>query len=330
EPLYGIWPLILLALVLALGWFFGRPLFRAAEQGFWSLNSLAVQPGYALCREGLRHLTERMMPRAGAKWRARVRSATAAAAGISLSGVALGVVSLPCPASRWIGEVADPAAPHRLLAPALANSVVLLAAYLALTAFVWGIADATMDQPHDLQAWDPPSPLDGTTWRVAHLSDLHVVGERYGFRIESGRSGPCGNERIWRVFARLDAIHAERPIDLILITGDLTDSGRSAEWVEFLAALARFPRLAAKTLILPGNHDVNVVDRTNPARLDLPTSPGKCLRQMRALSAIAAVQGDRIRVVDSKTGQLGHTLSDALAPYRDAITAFADAGTFRL
>jgi hypothetical protein len=329
EPLYEIWPLLLLALVAALGWIFGRPLFRAAEQGFWSLNSLAVQPGYALCREGLRHLTEQMMPRAGAKWRERVHSATAAAAGIILSGVALWIVWLAWPASRWIGVVADLAAPHRLLAPALANTVVLLAAYLAITALVWGIADATMDQPRDLVAWDLP-PLGGPTWRVAHLSDLHVVGERYGFRIESGRAGPCGNERVGHVFARLDAIDAERSLDLILITGDLTDSGRSAEWAEFLRALARFPRLAAKTLIVPGNHDVNVVDRTNPARLDLPTSPGKCLRQMRTLSAIAAVQGDRIRVVDSKTGQLGHTLSNALVPYRDAITAFANAGTFRL
>jgi hypothetical protein len=329
APLGEIWPLLLLVLLAAVGWIGGRSLFRAAEQGFWSLNSLAVQPGYALCREGLRHLTERMMMRAGARWRARMRSATAAGAGVLLSGVALWVVTLAWPASRWIAGVADLASPHRLLGPALANTVVLLAAYLAVTALVWGIADATMDQPRDLLALDPP-PLGGQTWRVAHLSDLHVVGERYGFRIESGRSGPSGNERVGRIFSQLDAIHAERPLDFILITGDLTDSGRSAEWAEFLATLISFPRLAARTLVLPGNHDVNVVDRTNPARLDLPTSPGKRLRQMRTLSAIAAVQGDRIRVIDSATGQLGHTLSIALAPYREAITAFANAGTLRL
>jgi len=329
APLYEIWPLLLLLLVAVLGWFGGRPLFRVAEQGFWSLNSLVVQPGYALCREGLLHLAERLMRGASAEWRVRLRAATAAAAGTILCGVALWVVTLAWPASRWIGEVADLASPHRLLGPALANTVVLLAAYLAATALMWGIADATMDQPRDLLAYDLP-PHGGPTWRVAHLSDLHVVGERYGFRIESGRSGPCGNERLGRVFARLEAIDAERSLELLLITGDLTDSGRSTEWAEFLATLARYPQLAARTLVLPGNHDVNVVDRTNPARLDLPTSPGKRLRQMRALSAIAAVQGDRVRVVDPVTGQLGHTLSSALAPYRQAIAAFADAGTFRL
>ena len=107
---------------------------------------------------------------------------------------ALWVATLAWPASRWIGEVADLASPLRLVVPALANAVVLVSAYLAAAALVWGIADATMDQPRDLAAFDLPPP-GGRSWRVAHLSDLHVVGERYGFRIESGRSGPRGNEQ---------------------------------------------------------------------------------------------------------------------------------------
>ena len=265
----------------------------------------------------------------GADGSARLRAATAAGAGIILCVIALGIATLAWPASRWIGEVADLATPHRLLVPALANAVVVVSAYLAAISLVWGIADATMDQPRDLPFFDR-APTGGHMWRVAHLSDLHVVGERYGFRIESGRSGPRGNDRLARILARLEAIHAEQPLDIILITGDVTDAGRSAEWAEFLAALAQYPKLAQRTLLLPGNHDVNVVDRANPARLDLPTSPGKRLRQMRALSAIAAVQGERVRIVDPLTGQLGKSLSDWLAPNRTTITAFSDVGTLRL
>src|SRR5262249_57745576 len=164
---------------------------------------------------------------------------------------------------------------------ALANAVVLVSAYLAAAACIWGIADASMDQPSDLVAFDSPSAC-GRTWRIAHLSDLHVVGERYGFRIECGRSGPRGNDRLLRVLERLDAIHAQRALDLVLITGDVTDSGRSAEWAEFFSALSVHPEIARRTLLLPGNHDINVVDRANPARFDLPTSPAKRLRQMRA------------------------------------------------
>ena len=78
APLSGTWPLLVLILVLALGWIGGRRLFRAVEQGFWSLNSLAVQPGYALCREALRHLAENLlMPQAGAEQRARLRATAA-------------------------------------------------------------------------------------------------------------------------------------------------------------------------------------------------------------------------------------------------------------
>jgi hypothetical protein len=52
EPLYGTWPLLVLALVVALGWIFGRPLFRAAEQGFWSLNSLGSSTGLRALSRG--------------------------------------------------------------------------------------------------------------------------------------------------------------------------------------------------------------------------------------------------------------------------------------
>ena len=51
---------LVLVVVIALGWIGWRPLLRIAEVNFWSLNSLAVQPGYAFCREALRHLAEWM------------------------------------------------------------------------------------------------------------------------------------------------------------------------------------------------------------------------------------------------------------------------------
>jgi hypothetical protein len=326
----GLWPLLLFVLLATLGAIGGRPLFRAAERGFWSLNALALQPGYALCREALRHLAGRFVtPRLGAGGRMHLGAATAAGAGLILCVTALGVAALAWPATRWIGGISDLAAPLQLVVPALANAVVLLCGYLAAASLTWGLADALMDQPRDLGAFDRP-PRAGRSWRVAHLSDLHAVGERYGFRIESGRSGPRGNGRLARVLACLKAVHAERPIDIVLITGDATDAGRSTEWAELLEALAGHPELARRTLLLPGNHDLSIVDRSNPARLDLPLSPGLRLRQMRTLSAIAALQGERVHLVDQPTGRLGPTLASALVPHRSAIAAFADTGTLRL
>ena len=36
----GLLPLALILIVIALGWFGGRQVFRAAEQAFWALNSI--------------------------------------------------------------------------------------------------------------------------------------------------------------------------------------------------------------------------------------------------------------------------------------------------
>jgi hypothetical protein len=325
DPYAGLWPVVLLAILLAVGWFGGRSLFRLVERSFWALNSLIVEPCYAVAREGLRQVVDQVLPdRTTRKRRSRLRAATAAAAGILICALAILVLMLAWPSSRWIGNISDLTAPLHLAPVALANGVVLVAVYLGVAALAWAIADATMPQPRDFHGFHAAAA--GRRWRVAHLSDLHVVGERYGFRIESGRSGPRGNERVKHVLRELNALHAENPLDAILITGDMTDAGRSAEWAEFLDAVALYPSLAERILIVPGNHDLNVVDRANPARLDLPTSPSKRLRQLRALSAMDALQGRRVRVVDQVAARVGTTLSDVLEPHRAQIVEFANAG----
>ena len=275
---YEILPVLLLPLLMAIGWFGGRPLLRLAESSFWSLNALAVQPAYIVFREGIRHLAEQLLAsRISEARRGSFRAGAAAASGLLICGLGFGVMILVWPTTRWIGSLADITPLHRLAPVVLANSVVIIAGYFAVAALIWGIADATMAQPRDLRDFAART-TGGRIWRVAHLSDIHTVGERYGFRIESGRSGPRGNERLRQALARLDEIHAAHPLDVILITGDLTDAGRSAEWAEFFAALAAYPRLVELVIALPGNHDVNVVDRASPTRMDLPTSPMKRLR----------------------------------------------------
>ena len=328
--LAGFWSAILLVIVVVAGWFGGRPLFRLAENSFWSLNSLAVQPAYAVGRETLRHLGERLLPAsASGTVRSRLRAAAALLSGLAISGIALMILMAVWPHAQLFDGMATVEFSGRMAVVALANSVVLVAAYLAVAALVWAIADATMDQPRDIEGFDA-HPDAGRTWRIAHLSDVHVVGERYGFRIESGRSGPRGNERLARLLAELETLHASDPLDAILITGDMTDAGRSSEWAEFLDAVMRHPALAGRTLMIPGNHDLNIVDRANPARLDLPLSPSKRLRKLRVLAAMAALQGDRVRVVDRSRRRLGETLARALAPHRDAMAAFADIGRPRM
>jgi hypothetical protein len=54
-----------------------------------------------------------------------------------------------------------------------------------LIAGAWVASGAAMAAP---EAATADTPSEGhRIWRIGHLSDVHVVGERYGFRIESGR-----------------------------------------------------------------------------------------------------------------------------------------------
>ncbi len=247
----GLWSLLVIGGVIAIGWFGWRTLFRLAESGFWSLNSVVVQPGYAATREILRQLAEKLFPSSALKDQfAKLRAGSAVAAGILICAVSFLVVYLVWPSTQFFGSLAEIGSWRELIVVALANSIVVIASYLAIAALFWGAANSLMAQPRDLLAFDTP-PEQGRLWRVVHLSDIHVVGERYGFRIESGRVGPRGNERLKRLLDRLEAIHATAPLDVVLITGDMTDAGSSAEWAEFLDAMREHPALAARTLNSP-------------------------------------------------------------------------------
>lgn len=322
----GLLPVAVLAGLLGLAALGLRPAFRLAERSFWSLNALTVQPSFVLCREAMRHFLARRLSLYLRRDGARVGRFTALAAAGLMSAVSAAAAWLAWPHSRWIGSWRELADPLALLGAAFANSVVLFGVYVAVAALVWGWADAAMGQPTTLSRRDPEPENGDRPLRVAHLSDLHTVGERFGFRIECGRKGPQGNGRLADVLEAVARADAADPLDLILVTGDMTDAGRSAEWAEFLEALDRHPALRSRMLFLPGNHDVNVVDRANPARLDLPFSPGKRLRQLRALGLLAGLQGHRVRVgAPPKTGE-APTLSAWLKPHEAAIRTFLRTG----
>ncbi len=74
---------------------------------------------------------------------------------------------------------------------------------------------------------------------VAHVSDLHF-----------GRHDPAIAE------ALLASLAEHRP-DLVIVSGDLTQRARSAEFAE---ARKFLDRIAARTLVIPGNHDVPLYD----------------------------------------------------------------------
>ena len=220
---------------------------------------------------------------------------------------------------------ADLAVPHHLIVPTLANSTVFVTAYLAAGALIWAVADASMASPAISM------PLRHARPRSAPMARRAFVGRpcrRRALRL-SHRERAIGAARQRTAEAGPKRARRPRtpgPARYVLITGDMTDAGSSAEWAEFLDAMAAHPRLAERVLILPGNHDLNIVDRANPARMDLPTSPTR-LRQLRALSAMRELQGNRVRVVNYSRRRCRKTVREHIEPHLKQMAGFADRAT---
>lgn len=316
--------LAFLAIAGAVAWRWGGRLFRAVERSFWSLNAALVQPLYMGLREAVALLTERIAPARGF---ARARQVAGLAAGLLLALAAAVIAWAAGPLPTVIVEDTSPAGLLRAAQDSLRNGIWAVAVYLMFGAPAWSIAEAIGGTPQDL---DAPAPGDAA-WRIAHLSDIHVVGDPHGFRLECGRDGPRGNDRLMRVLAALEREDAAQRLDWVLVTGDITDAGRNAEYIAFEEAAAAHPGLRERMLVIPGNHDVNIVDRANPARLELPVAPGGALRRLRMLAAMARLQGGRVHVVDRQAGRIGMTLDAWLAEggRGEALARFMDRGGLR-
>jgi hypothetical protein len=96
---------------------------------------------------------------------------------------------------------------------------------------------------------DPPE----SGLRVIHLSDLHVTeGDRIRM-VE--HASPGGNVALRGLLRRPELGTA----DVVLFTGDITDRGTAGSWGELLKFI-RETGVAERAVLVPGNHDLALVD----------------------------------------------------------------------
>ena len=321
-----------LAVLIALAIWFGKPVISRAVDSFWQLHYALVFPLFVALRELISAGAERLpMKAVTADALFRRRRIGTVLATILLAGGAVAVA-----ASVTFSDVSRYISTRGMDVPAVAivgarNAVFILAVSTVAASLFWFWREITGDLPVADWASHPEPSAASPAVRVAHLSDLHVVGERYGCRMETGTNGLRGNGRIRRALRTLEAIHASTPLDHVLITGDITDAGTRAEWVEFFDLLRRSPALRSRVLFVPGNHDVNIVDRSNPGRMDIPWGSGHALRKLRIVLALDAIQGRSVHVLDRKSGGVGPTLHDYLRrrDRLERLRALADHGSWR-
>jgi 3',5'-cyclic AMP phosphodiesterase CpdA len=328
---YPIFALVSLAVLVGAALWIGRPLLALAVDHFWHLHYTLVVPILVALRELLRAGAERFPGRVitSDQVNRRRRLGTVLAA-LLLAG---GGLALAMTVEVSIGLQLVDVEHVRLFTAAraaLGNAAVILGLSTVVESLYWLWRELTISGP--ALDWVPSAAkTESPVARVAHLSDLHLVGERYGYRMEAGTHGPRGNRCIRNALRKLAAINASTPLDRVVLTGDITDAGTRPEWAEFIDLLRSYPELRARLSFVPGNHDMNIVDRTNPGSLDLPWSTSQSLRKLRVVLALDAVQGDRTHVVDHASGALGPSLKDYLREggRAELLRALAQRGALR-
>lgn len=322
---------VFLALLIGFAISMGRPLVSFALDIYFHLHYTLVFPLFVTVREIFRTVAERLPGMSNTQehlFRRRRIGTILAALLIGGAGLAL-ALSVEYSTGLQLVDV-ERVRPWAVARAALGNAAVVLGLSTAAASMFWLWRELTLSDP--VLDWSPhPSAPTESLIRVAHLSDLHLVGEPYGFRMETGTHGPQGNRCVSDALETLTAIHRSNPIDRILVTGDITDAGTRAEWTAFIDLMTNFPELRARMSFVPGNHDTSIVDRTNTGRPDLPWSMSQALRKLRFIFAVDEIQGERAYLVDRESGTLGLSLSEYLREGErpNLLRELAERGTFR-
>ena len=322
---------VVFGVLLGLAFWIGRPLLSAAIEKFWHLHYSFVFPLFVAVREILRSVAE-WFPGQRDAWEQieRRRRLGNILGSLLIGGGGLALAASFGLSTRLQFADAEGISTWPLLKATLSNAAVILGLSACAESVYWVWRELRFRGR--VRDWAPDAlDLAVPTVRVAHLSDPHFVGERYGYRMQSGTNGPQGNNCIYSAMRRLAQIHNANPVDRILITGDITDAGTRAEWAEFADTMEQFPELKSRLSFVPGNHDMNVVDRNNPGRYELTWSAGQPLRQFRTVLTLDMFQGGRAHVVDRTTGALGPSLSEYLrsGDRLDRLRALAERAAIR-
>jgi hypothetical protein len=328
SPVRG---LALTAILISFALWLGRPLLQLVLDNVQQLHYILIFPIFVAVREFLRKIAEQLYGESiTPKQLNRGRRISSVLAALIFAGAGFALLFI---AWSWFGpQVLDITRIHPkvLVNAALVNAAIVFGFFTTVSSLFWLKQEITLSSP--VLDWTPQAVgADSPAIRIAHLSDLHVVGERYGYRMEAGTLGPRGNECIARALRQLKTLQAQAPMDRILVTGDMTDAGTRAEWAEFIDLFRDHPELCNRLSFVPGNHDLNVVDRTNPGRMDLPWSASQSLRKLRTLVALDMVQGDRSYIVDHTSGKRGPSLHEYLREGNRAerLRSLAEHGSLR-
>jgi 3',5'-cyclic AMP phosphodiesterase CpdA len=146
------------------------------------------------------------------------------------------------------------------------------------------LALAREGRPEELKTWESDEAVEPPFIRIAHWSDLHLTAG--GGTLEGGTGG---NEFLRQLVEKFAA--QLRTVDAIVVTGDITDAGLAAEWAQFLEIVP--DEIRGKIVLVPGNHDINIVSPVRKGAVESIKKYGFRLRLVRFLAVLDLIQGER-------------------------------------
>lgn len=169
---------------------------------------------------------------------------------------------------------------------------------------------AIYSKPQFLDNELPSSPASVPNVRILHATDFHITGNDMEPLTEGGATFQLQTlQEIMAAFGN-DASDC----DAVLVTGDITDTGSTAAWLRFLDECPA--HVAGKMILVPGNHDLNLQDRTLASKAEQHDWADRRERQVRMMAAMALVMKERAFVLDSASDRL-FTLSRYLERHQE-------------
>jgi Calcineurin-like phosphoesterase len=153
---------------------------------------------------------------------------------------------------------------------------------------------------------------------IAHWSDLHITGSDTDCRVDVKVASSPNNRLIQLIQDHSDTL---KGVDALLVTGDMTDAGRAQEWKRFFEIYQMLPiETQRRTILVPGNHDINVTDRRFWYMED-ETSQVRNSHLIRFLAAANMIQGERTKIL-SESGWV--SLSEYLRDIQGQLISFCE------
>lgn len=180
-------------------------------------------------------------------------------------------------------------------APILFIIIVIIFEFIRRTIYFWRLK--TINLFYNIRTLHNYSNRDNIySAKLIHWSDLHCTPS-CNHKTITGNPSPNStlqhiiNNTYFREYYKRNNINA------ILITGDITDSGRGEEWKEYFSLIKKVPS-STRIALVPGNHDLNITSRDRKTAIKDLTPLSWYISLIRFIISASQLQGSFSRIVD--------------------------------